>query len=143
MTTPKQITYKLVRYAKKHPDIHFEVYEIPQIPGYRRLSRTNKSISESLVTTVYAVPIALVNPYVAGGLFADYVMHGRYHLIPKNPEKLAPDDLAVLTVSGTGKENALTASEQVHSVAAASAVEDVGADAAENSGLKETVAAHE
>jgi hypothetical protein len=49
----------------------------------------------------------------------------------------------VLTVSGTRKENALTASEQVHSVAAASAVEDVGADAAENSGLKETVAAHE
>ncbi|HTM15390.1 MAG TPA: hypothetical protein VL135_00735 [Terracidiphilus sp.] len=143
MTTPKQITFKLVRYAKKHPELHLEVYEIPQVPGYRRMSRTNKSISESLITTGYAVPIAVLNPYVAGGLFVDYVMHGRYHLIPKNPAKLAPDDLAVLTLSGGGKENALTASEQVHSVAAASAVVYVPADAAENSGLKETVAAHE
>jgi hypothetical protein len=143
MTTPKQITFKLVRYAKKHPELHLEVYEIPQVPGYRRMSRTNKSISESLVTTAYALPIAVLNPYVAGGLFADYVMHGRYHLIPKNPEKLMPDDLAVLTVSGAGTENALTASEQVHSVAAADADPDAPSDATANSGLKETVAAHE
>jgi len=143
MTTPKQITFKLVRYAKKHPELHLEVYEIPQVPGYRRLSRTNKSISESLITTGYAVPIALLNPYLAGGLFADYVMHGRYHLIPRNPTKLLPDDLSVLTVSGAEKENALTASEQVHSVAAASADPDAPSDATANSDLKETVAEHE
>lgn len=143
MTTPKQITFKLVRYAKKHPELHLEVYEIPQVPGYRRLSRTNKSISESLITTGYAVPIAVLNPYVAGGLFADYVIHGRYRLIPKNPVKLTPDNLAVLTLSGEAQENALTASEQVHSVAATAAGVDVHADAAANSGLKETVAAHE
>ena len=69
MTTPKQIAYKLERYAHKHPEIHLEIFEIPQIPGYRRMSRTNKSISESLITTAYAVPIAIVNPYLAGGLF--------------------------------------------------------------------------
>lgn len=143
MTTPKQITFKLVRYAKKHRELHLEVYEIPQVPGYRRLSRTNKSVSESLITTGYAVPIAVLNPYLAGGLFVDYVVHGRYHLIPKNPVKLMPDDLAVLTLSSDEKENAFTASEQVHSVAAASAVVDVHADPAANSGLKETVAAHE
>lgn len=143
MTTPKQITFKLVRYAKKHPELHLEVYEIPQVPGYRRMSRNNKSIAESLITTGYALPIALLNPYLAGGLFADYVVHGRYRLIPKNPEKLLPDDLAVLTVSGAEKENALTASEQVHSVAAAHAVVDVPAEAAADSGLKEIVAAHE
>ena len=143
MTTPKQITFKLVRYAKKHPELHLEVYEIPQVPGYRRLSRTNKSISESLITTGYALPIAVLNPYVAGGLFADYVMHGRYHLIPKNPEKLMPDDLAVLTVPSGSTENAVTASEQVHSVTAASAEVDASSAATANSGLKETVAAHE
>ena len=143
MTTPKQITFKLVRYAKKHPDIHLEVYEIPQVPGYRRLSRTNKGISESLITTGYAVPIALLNPYVAGGLFADYVMHGRYRLIPKNPQKLTPDDLTALTLPGTSTENALNASEHVHSVAAASAGEDVPAATEANSGLKEPMASHE
>ena len=89
------------------------------------------------------MPIALVNPYLAGGLFADYVMHGRYHLIPKDPAKLTPDDLAVLTLPSSGKENALTASEQVHSVAAAQANGDAPADGTANSGLKETVAAHE
>ena len=82
MTTPKQITYKLVRYARKHPETQFSVFEIPQIPGYRRMSRSNKSISESLITTAYAVPIAVVNPYLAGGLFVDYLVRGRYHLIP-------------------------------------------------------------
>ena len=87
MTTPKQIAYKLVRFTQKHPEVHLEMFEIPQIPGYRRLSRTNKSISESLITTAYAVPIAIVNPYLAGGLFADYVCW-RYHLIPKDPPKL-------------------------------------------------------
>jgi hypothetical protein len=129
MTTPKQITYKLLRFAKKHPEMHLDVYEIPQIPGYRRLSRTNKSISESLITTVYAVPIAILNPYVAGGLFADYVMHGRYHLIPKNPPKLMPDDLSLLTSPGTPTENPLNASEQVHSVPTATAGVDLTADA--------------
>ena len=44
MTTPKQITYKLVRYAKKHPETQLTVFEIPQIPGYRRSSQSNKSI---------------------------------------------------------------------------------------------------
>ena len=60
MTTPKQITYKLVRYARKHPETQLTVFEIPQIPGYRRASHSNKGIDESFVTTVYAVPIALV-----------------------------------------------------------------------------------
>jgi hypothetical protein len=96
-----------------------------------------------LITTGYALPIALLNPYVAGGLFADYVMHGRYHLIPKDPRKLMPDDLAVLTVSGAGTENAVTASEQVHSVAAANADIDGFSPATVNSDLKETVDAHE
>jgi hypothetical protein len=36
MTTPKQITSKLVGYAKKHPETELTVLEIPQIPGYRR-----------------------------------------------------------------------------------------------------------
>lgn len=143
MTTPKQITYKLVRYAKKHPELHLEVYEIPQIPGYRRMSRTNKSVSESLVTTGYALPIALLNPYLAGGLFADYVVHGRYHLIPKDPKKLLPDDLTTLTVPAAPAENLPNASEQVHSVAAANAESNVPASLADDPGLKEPMASHE
>ena len=62
MTTPMQITYKLVRYARKHPETQLTVLEIPQVPGYRRRSRANKSIAESLITTGYVIPLAFINP---------------------------------------------------------------------------------
>jgi hypothetical protein len=105
MTTPKQIAYKLVKYSRKHPQTQLEVFEIPQIPGYRRLSHANKSIDESFVTTVYAIPIAVLNPYLAGGLFVDYLVRGRCHLIPKNHEILGPEKLAPLTGEREQAEN--------------------------------------
>jgi hypothetical protein len=96
MTTPKQVTYKLVNYARKHPETGLAVFEIPQIPGYRRMSHSPKGIDESLLTTPYAIPIVLLNPYLAGGLFADYLVRGRYRAIPKNPEILGPENLLPL-----------------------------------------------
>jgi hypothetical protein len=48
-----------------------------------------------------------------------------------------------LTLPGTPAENALNASEQVHSVAAADASTDAHAAAGANSGLKETAATNE
>lgn len=99
MTTPKQTVYKLVRYARKHPGIRLTVFKIAQVPGYRRHSGSNKSIAESLATTGYAVPIALLNPYLAGGIFVDYAVRGRFHLVPKDPETLTPANLTELTAS--------------------------------------------
>jgi len=99
MTTPKQITYKLVRFARKNPGTELTVFEIPQIPGYRARSHSAKGIDESFITTIYAIPIALLNPYVAGGLFVDYLVRGRYHLIPKDPTILGPDNLSALTMA--------------------------------------------
>jgi hypothetical protein len=96
MTTPRQITFKLVRYAKKHPEIKLTVFEIPQVPGYRRLSHSNKSVSASLVTTGYAVPLTLLNPYLAGAILVDYLVRGRYPLIPEHPAVLAPEQLGAL-----------------------------------------------
>lgn len=143
MTTPKQIAYKLKRHAMKHPEMQLQIFEIPQVPGYRRLSRPNKSVSESLITTVYAVPIAIANPYLAGGLFVDYVVRGRYPVIPKDLEKLTPDTLTTLTSSGTPTENSLSASVQVHSASAAGSRGEVPSTATANPGLKEIVATHE
>ncbi len=97
MTTPRQITYKLDRYAKKHPEVGLDVFEIAQIPGYRRPSRKNKSVAGSLMTTAYAVPLAIINPYLAGGIFVDYLVRGRYPLVPKNTMVLEPDRLYPLT----------------------------------------------
>jgi hypothetical protein len=93
MTTPKQTAYKLVKLADRSPDTDLTVFDIRQVPGYRHLSHSNKSIAESLTTTGYAVPLALVNPYLAGGLFVDFVIRGRFHVIPKQLEVLQPDNL--------------------------------------------------
>jgi len=93
ITTPKQLAQKLARCARKHPEMQLTVFEIPQIPGNRRSSRSNKDVDESLSTTLYAIPIALVNPYLAGGLLVDYLVRGRYRIVPKHPMVLTPDDL--------------------------------------------------
>lgn len=85
LTTPKQITYKLMRYARSHPGLELKVYLIPQVPGYRKQSRRNHGIAESFVTTGYAIPLVALNPYLAGGLFVDYLIRGRAHLVPKDP----------------------------------------------------------
>lgn len=142
MTTPKQITYKLVRYARKHPETQLAVFEIPQVPGYRRLSRSNKSISESLVTTAYAVPIAIVNPYLAGGLFVDYLVRGRYHLIPKHPEMLDPSRIEALTVSPDDAQNPESAEPQTPAALSGFLAPLPPASGA-MPGLKETIATHE
>ena len=57
------------------------------------MSHSNKDVDESLSTTLYAVPIVLVNPYLAGGLFVDYLLRGRYRIIPSHPMVLTPDEL--------------------------------------------------
>ncbi len=142
MTTPKQIAYKLERYARKHPEAELTIFEIPQIPGYRRRSHSTKNIDESFVTTVYAIPIAILNPYLAGGLFVDYLVRGRYHLIPKDPQILGPGNLSALTAQGAPNEDSTSADAQVNGAVPGgdSTMETIeGA----NSGLRETKAAHE
>jgi hypothetical protein len=99
MTTPKQTAYKLVKLADRSPDTDLTVFDIRQVPGYRHLSHSNKSIAESLTTTGYAVPLMLVNPYLAGGLFMDFVVRGRFHVIPKRLEILQPDNLIAFKTS--------------------------------------------
>lgn len=142
MTTPKQITYKLVRYARKHPETQLTVFEIPQIPGYRRSSHSNKSVAESLVKTGYAIPIALINPYLAGGIFVDYLVRGRFHLIPKHPEVLGPENLAALTSPTIPKENPESASDQA-SRAAVSGYPKIPTAATDNPGLNEILSTNE
>ncbi len=142
MTTPKQIAYKLERYARKHPETQLTIFEIPQIPGYRRMSHSNKSVSESLVTTGWAIPIVLANPYLAGGLFVDYMVRGRYHLIPKHPQLLRPENLSPLTAAAGSVQNPLSASLQASGAAAEGSAQDGGTETA-NFGLKEMKVAHE
>jgi hypothetical protein len=142
MTTPKQITYKLVRYARKHPEAQLTIFEIPQVPGYRHLSGSNKEVAESLVTTVYAAPIALANPYLAGGIFVDYLVRGRVHLIPKDPEILGPENLSALTAPAPRLQNPFSTGAQASS-ATDSGFTEMLEDAPGQSSLKAMRSNHE
>lgn len=142
MTTPKQLAQKLGRYGRKHPEAQLTVFEIAQIPGYRRHSRSNKGVAESLSTTTYAIPIALLNPYLAGGLFVDYLFRGRYHVVPVHPQLLAPDNLMALTAAAPPAENPGSAGLQAPGAATgdSSAIQE---PAPFNSGLREMKVEHE
>jgi hypothetical protein len=150
MTTPKQVTHKLTKYGAEHPEMHLAFYEIPQIPGYRRPSRRNKGISESLVTTAWAVPVAVLNPYLAGGLFVDYVLGGRYKVIPKNTPKLSPAELdrlkfptELVEEPAPGNEKGAAGSgEEPRTVPAASA-KSVAPALTTNVSMKEFTTTHE
>ncbi len=142
IATPVQIAHKLKRYARKHPGIELTVFEIPQIPGYRRQSRSNKNVASSLSTTAYAVPIAILNPYLAGGIFADYLARGRYHLIPRNPQLVGPDNLWALTTLPRAEKNAGSAGAQIPSAAAGGSAETETGPAA-NFGTTESKDANE
>lgn len=133
MTTPRQITFKLVRYAKKHPELELTVFEIPQVPGYRRMSHSNKSVSASLVTTGYAIPLTLLNPYLAGAIFVDYLVRGRYPLVPHEPKVLAPDTLTALVSSHPDTDDRVAGSTPV----AGDATRTVPAALKENVGMHE------
>lgn len=90
ITTPRQVAYELVRYAQKHPELRLTVLVLPQIPGYRRPSRKNQSVADSLLLTGYVAPVALLNPLVAGAVVADSLLWGRYPLPLAQAEVLEP-----------------------------------------------------
>jgi hypothetical protein len=142
MTTPKQLAWKLECYTRKHPDVHLAIYEIPQVPGYRHHSHSNKSVAESLATTIYAVPIALVNPYLAVALFLDYLVRGHHRLIPGQPEILDPAHLSRLTGGSHDGQNSRSAGLQAPAAAAVNPFE-IQVNETAYSGQKEMKATHE
>jgi hypothetical protein len=141
MTTPREMSDRLSRYAKKHPQTELEIYEIPQIPGNRRPSHANKSVAGSLMTTGYAVPIVLLNPYLAGGLFVDYLVRGRYQPLPKHLPVLDPEHLSALTTNPVAPENPDVADTKTPS--ASSGLEPIPMRVVTSPREQESAASHE
>jgi hypothetical protein len=70
--TPKQAGKSLLSYSKRHRDLQFSIFVIPQVPGDIPRSRPVRGVLESLVKSKrYAVPlvtVAVLHPAVGGGL---------------------------------------------------------------------------
>lgn len=140
ITTPKHIAYSLVRYSRKHPEMRLNVMEIPFIPGFQHLRRSNNGVAEALFTTGYAVPVAVVNPYLAGGIFVDYFVRGRFHFLPKHPPVLAPNNLSALTGPTRAPQNRFSAGIEATSAVVGGPAQSA---ATPKSGFMEIKATHE
>jgi hypothetical protein len=95
LMTPKQAARSLVKYSRHHPDTQMRTFVIPQVPGTIKRSTPVHGVIESLVKSKkYVVPLAVLNPYVAGSLIAAYLVDGRFSPDPHAPvynPVLAPD----------------------------------------------------
>jgi hypothetical protein len=71
------------------------------VPGYRHQSRSIHGVTETLITNGYVIPVVVLNPYIAGGLLVDYLVRGRYPLIPKNPAMVDAGHIEALAQPAT------------------------------------------
>lgn len=99
IVSPRQLAYELQRYAQKHRELNLTVFEIPQVPGDRRPSLQNKSVVESLIVSGDIVPVAVLAPWVAAALGADFLIWGRYPLDLKGAQRLEPRSFDELSAS--------------------------------------------
>lgn len=79
MTTPKQLESALHHYAKRHPELEFEVYVLPQVPGEIPRSGHLYGVTESFVKSKpYLLPLAVIEPVGIGTVAAAGIADHRY-----------------------------------------------------------------
>jgi hypothetical protein len=79
ITTPKEIAKLLVKFSDRHPDLESSSFVIPQVPGSMPRSTKVHGVVESVLKSKkYLIPVALLHPFVTGGLAVAYVSDGRF-----------------------------------------------------------------
>jgi len=92
ITTPKQLAKTLVKYGKKHPDVHMTLFIIPQVPGDVKRSHAIDGVTESVVKSKkYLLPLVVLAPEFTGGVVVAYLVQGRGSL-PKNAAMFQIDE---------------------------------------------------
>jgi hypothetical protein len=97
--TPKQAAKCLVSYAKRHPELRFSDFVIPQVPGTVPRSKPIRGVLESLVKSKrYAVPLGAlvaIQPYLGGGLAYAWIADGHFNprRLVSMPEAAEPPDI--------------------------------------------------
>jgi hypothetical protein len=81
ITTPKQIAKSLASYVRHHHELESSEIIIAQIPGDIPRSHKPRGVVESLLKTMkYALPIAVLQPYLLAGVAVTYLTTGRFDL---------------------------------------------------------------
>jgi hypothetical protein len=103
VATPKHAAKSLVKYSKRHPELQFSSFVVPQVPGTMKRSRPiHGGVDSVFKAKKYELPLLVFQPFVAGGFAVAYVASGRF-----NPAKGA----TVYDASGN-QEQPLTAAER-------------------------------
>ncbi len=80
VSTPKHSAKSLVRYGKRHPDLEFTQFVIPQVPGSVKRSRPVRGVLESLFRAKkYVVVLAAFHPFIAGGVLTADLVGDRFN----------------------------------------------------------------
>ncbi|MDP9113675.1 MAG: hypothetical protein M3O20_08340 [Acidobacteriota bacterium] len=81
--TPKQAAKCLVRYSKRHPELHFAAFVIPQVAGTVPRSRPVRGVIEALFKSKRYIlplaPLALLHPLFGGTLVVAWVEEGHFN----------------------------------------------------------------
>jgi hypothetical protein len=79
ITTPKQVASGLHGYAKRHPELGWEVSVIPQVPGTIPRSGRLYGVTEAFVKTKpYLLPLGILQPVGIGSVVASALLDRRY-----------------------------------------------------------------
>jgi hypothetical protein len=80
ITTPKQVAKSLVKYAHRHSELQVLGFVIPQIPGSRPHSHGADGVTEAVLKSKkYVVPLAILHPFITGGVAVLYLGEGRFN----------------------------------------------------------------
>jgi len=83
ITTPKQMAKMLVKFSKRHPELEFTRFVIPQVPGSAARSTAVHGVVESFFKSKkYFVPSIIVSPIFAGCVAAVYEGTGAGRFAP-------------------------------------------------------------
>ena len=79
VATPKHAAKCLVKYSRKHRDLFFTSYVIPQVPGGVKRSKPIHGLVDSIFKAKkYEIPLLVLHPVVGGGVGLAYLMSGRF-----------------------------------------------------------------
>jgi hypothetical protein len=77
--TPKQVAKSLVQFTKRDPQLQLTRFFIPQVPGTVKRSKPVHGLIDGVFhAKKYFVPLAVFQPFVAGGVATAYYFGGRF-----------------------------------------------------------------
>ena len=80
VSTPKHAAKSLVKYSKRHPDLEFTRFVIPQVPGSVKRSSPVRGVLESVFRAKkYVVVLAAFHPFIAGGVVSVDLVGDRFN----------------------------------------------------------------